>query len=199
MVNGVNGVSASRPVTKSFALPRSTPLDLSSVETKHVYSNEPAVRLFGLETAPTYRPSQAEFADPLKYIEKIAPHAKNYGICKIIPPDGWHPSFAIDTEVGRFDDYHGRHAFADASGIPVQNKEAGAEFHGGKVQSELELHRPAVQISYAEWNSSERTPTPRLETHGSASSQRSCRTARGLQACRPLMRFLNVHPLTFRR
>lgn len=102
MVNGVNGVSASKPVTKSQASSKSLPLDLSTVETKHTYDQKETAesdRLFGLQTAPTYKPSLSEFADPLKYIEKIAPHAKKYGICKIVPPDGWQPKFAIDTEV----------------------------------------------------------------------------------------------------
>lgn len=99
MVNGVNGVTASKPVTKKSADRRSAPLDLGSVETRHIYGGEPPKRLFGLQTAPTYRPDKTEFADPLKYIEKIAPHAKKFGICKIIPPDDWQPPFAIDTEV----------------------------------------------------------------------------------------------------
>lgn len=99
MVNGVNGVTASKPVTKSSTSHKSEPLDLSTVETRHEYKTEASERLFMLETAPTYRPSTAEFANPLKYIEMIAPHAKKYGICKIIPPDEWRPTFAIDTEV----------------------------------------------------------------------------------------------------
>lgn len=101
MVNGVNGVSASKPVTKHLANRKSAPLDLSTVETKHQYTEAPSERLFGLQTAPTYRPDRKEFADPLKYIEKIAPHAKKFGICKIIPPDDWQPQFAIDTEVSQ--------------------------------------------------------------------------------------------------
>lgn len=99
MVNGVNGVIASKPVTKLQGSLRSAPLDLSTVETRHVYGQEPSDRLFGLQTAPTYRPSLSEFANPLTYIEKIADHARKYGICKIIPPEGWQPDFAIDTEV----------------------------------------------------------------------------------------------------
>lgn len=99
MVNGVNGVIASKPVKNAFGARKSVPLDLTTVETKHEYSAEVHERLFKLETAPTYRPSASEFANPLQYIEQIAPHAKRYGICKIIPPHGWKPDFAIDTEV----------------------------------------------------------------------------------------------------
>ena len=104
MVNGVNGVSASASkLGRSHETTRSAPLDLSTVELRHVYNDKtPRERLFGLRTAPTYRPTHAEFSDPLRYIEKIAPHAKKFGICKIIPPDDWQPSFAIDTEVCSF-------------------------------------------------------------------------------------------------
>lgn len=106
MVNGVNGVKAAKPVTKTSTFKKSTPLDLSSVETRHVYTEDKDDRLFGLETAPTYRPDAAEFADPLKYIEKIVPQAKEYGICKIIPPEDWRPAFALNTEVSEQADHH---------------------------------------------------------------------------------------------
>lgn len=35
---------------------------------------------------PVYRPSRDEFEDPLVYLQKIAPEASKYGICKIIAP-----------------------------------------------------------------------------------------------------------------
>jgi histone demethylase JARID1 len=58
------------------------------------------VRPHGLQDAPTFRPTEEEFRDPMQYMRKIAPEGRKYGICKIIPPEGWNPDFAIDTEVG---------------------------------------------------------------------------------------------------
>ncbi|KAA8491227.1 Lysine-specific demethylase [Porphyridium purpureum] len=40
--------------------------------------------------APTFYPSEAEFADPAKYLTLVSALAKQFGICKIVPPDSWH-------------------------------------------------------------------------------------------------------------
>lgn len=87
---------------------RSAPLDLRSVERRgqptaskeQIKRNRP----YGLSEAPTYRPTEEEWKDPFEYIRKITPEAREYGLCKVIPPDTWNPEFAIDTEVSYTDD-----------------------------------------------------------------------------------------------
>jgi len=42
--------------------------------------------------APTFYPTVEEMeGNPLHFVEKIRPQAERYGICKIVPPKGWHP------------------------------------------------------------------------------------------------------------
>lgn len=52
--------------------------------------------------APVFTPTEAEFADPLKYINKIRPIAEKTGICKIRPPQNWQPPFAVDVDKLKF-------------------------------------------------------------------------------------------------
>ncbi|KAF9365905.1 hypothetical protein BGX34_007713 [Mortierella sp. NVP85] len=63
---------------------------------------DPPTRMFGLPDAPCFYPTEQEFLEPLKYIDSIRPLAEKAGICKIIPPEGWKPPFALDSEVFRF-------------------------------------------------------------------------------------------------
>ncbi|KAM0792393.1 hypothetical protein ACM66B_005073 [Microbotryomycetes sp. NB124-2] len=105
-----NGAAPARnPIRKGMIAPKAPPLDFSTLRTSSPRTPNPMPRprfrpsrIFGLQQAPTYHPTVEEFADPMKYIQSIAPQAKEYGICKVVPPEGWRPPFALDTETFRF-------------------------------------------------------------------------------------------------
>ncbi|KAI4170030.1 MAG: hypothetical protein LQ343_005279 [Gyalolechia ehrenbergii] len=89
-----------------FSARRAPPLDMATVERRGhpmaVRETNKRIRPHGLQDAPTFRPTEDEFRDPMEYIKKIAPEGRKYGICKIIPPADWKPAFAIDTEKFHF-------------------------------------------------------------------------------------------------
>ncbi len=47
---------------------------------------------------PVFHPSTQEFKDPVAYLSSIRQQAEPFGMCKIVPPSGWRPSFAINKE-----------------------------------------------------------------------------------------------------
>merc|ERR550532_1909984 len=55
--------------------------------------------------APTFRPTEAEFKDPLRYIQKIRGYAEQFGMCKIIPPSSFKPECNVDDDM-RFTAYN---------------------------------------------------------------------------------------------
>ncbi|RMZ87652.1 hypothetical protein DV736_g5117, partial [Chaetothyriales sp. CBS 134916] len=88
------------PPAFPYSARRADELKLSTVERKGHASTRnvpPRTRPYALQEAPTFRPTEAEFRDPMAYIKSIFDEGRKYGICKIVPPDSWNPDFAIDT------------------------------------------------------------------------------------------------------
>lgn len=52
-----------------------------------------------------FRPTWEEFKDPMEYMRKIKTEGEKWGIVKVIPPEGWNPTFAINTEVSHLHTY----------------------------------------------------------------------------------------------
>lgn len=82
-------------------IPVSPALDLASVRTSSIpgISMSHTHRPFGLQDCPEFFPTVEEFKDPMAYVRSISDKAKEYGICKVIPPEGWKMPFVTDTEV----------------------------------------------------------------------------------------------------
>ncbi|KAJ3527998.1 hypothetical protein NMY22_g9572 [Coprinellus aureogranulatus] len=55
----------------------------------------------GIGGLPRIFPTTEEFKDPMACIKSISYKAKDYGICKFIPPQGWKMAFVTDTELLR--------------------------------------------------------------------------------------------------
>ncbi|ORX34394.1 PLU-1-like protein-domain-containing protein [Kockovaella imperatae] len=100
---GQSGPSSSRnPLHRPPVV--NPPFDINSVKTeapRHPPSRSGS-RLFGLEECPVFYPTAEEFLDPMRYIDSIGEAAKPYGICKVIPPEGWRMPFALETDTFQF-------------------------------------------------------------------------------------------------
>lgn len=83
-------------------VPSSSPAKMSFMSCGRGYSPDNGDFKFkSVPEAPTFRPTDQEFAlGPLAYVAKIRPLAEPYGICKIIPPKSFRPTF--DVDVNRF-------------------------------------------------------------------------------------------------
>lgn len=83
-------------------IPVSPIFNLSTVKTSSPAGYSPSPhppRPFGLQDCPEFFPTMEEFKDPMAYVRTISKKAKEHGICKVIPPEGWKMPFVTDSEV----------------------------------------------------------------------------------------------------
>ena len=55
-----------------------------------------------LSECPVYRPSAAQWADPIGFVRSVMAEAGRAGMCRIVPPSGWQPPFALDSDRFQF-------------------------------------------------------------------------------------------------
>ena len=99
-------MAANGPLAEKYynrpPIPISPTLDLNSVKTAGqgvpAPTAHPTPRPFGLQDCPEYHPTAEQFQDPMAYIQSIAEEAKQFGICKVVPPPDWKMPFVTDTE-----------------------------------------------------------------------------------------------------
>ncbi|KAF1991144.1 histone demethylase JARID1D [Aulographum hederae CBS 113979] len=103
--NGSSSQAASQPAKQNnqpLSARKAQKLEMSTVERRGQPTQAPEIvkrsRPFGLQEAPTFRPTEEEFKNPMEYIKSIFEEGKKYGIVKVIPPASFNPDFAIDTE-----------------------------------------------------------------------------------------------------
>lgn len=95
---------AKNPMRRAQKVEKAPPLDFDTVRTVAPREEPPPrqkPRIFGLQHCPIFYPTVDEFANPMAYMQKVGKEAKEYGIAKIVPPEGWKPPFVLDTEVRR--------------------------------------------------------------------------------------------------
>jgi histone demethylase JARID1 len=91
------------PILKKAHVTKAPALDRKSVKWSGPRNPKPQAggRHFGLKECPTFYPTAEEFQDPMEYLRKIGDEGrgKEFGMCKVVPPEGWQMPFVLDTEV----------------------------------------------------------------------------------------------------
>ncbi|WVF70046.1 hypothetical protein IAT40_004833 [Kwoniella sp. CBS 6097] len=97
-------------------------------------------RLFGLEECPVYYPTTEQFKDTMAYINSITEDARPYGICKIVPPEGWKMPFTLESETFRFKTRLQRlNQLEAASRAKINFLEQLSMFHNQSSESEISI------------------------------------------------------------
>ncbi|KAF0916403.1 hypothetical protein E2562_007504 [Oryza meyeriana var. granulata] len=110
--------------------------------------------LKSLPIAPEFRPTAAEFADPVAYIHKIEAAAAPYGICKVVPPFPPPPKKATLSNLSR--SFAALHPDDPSPSFPSRHQQLG-----------LCPRRPRPAVKPV-WRSSHRYTLPQFESKANA-------------------------------
>ncbi|KAJ2954110.1 hypothetical protein O0L34_g2333 [Tuta absoluta] len=98
--------SAERPTHSAAEVPTASAAPKKTRRTKGAAANqepdapsekpEKKEKPAKLLDAPIYRPTEAEFNDPIAFFEKIAPLAAKYGLCKVVAPEAFKPQCILN-------------------------------------------------------------------------------------------------------
>ncbi|XP_006645195.1 lysine-specific demethylase JMJ705-like [Oryza brachyantha] len=110
--------------------------------------------LKSLPLAPVFRPTAAEFADPVAYIHKIEAAAAPYGICKVVPPLPPPPKKAALSSLSR--SFAALHPDDPSPSFPTRHQQLG-----------LCPRRPRPALKPV-WRSSHRYTLPQFESKAAA-------------------------------
>ncbi|KAL6840363.1 hypothetical protein ACP4OV_030173 [Aristida adscensionis] len=111
--------------------------------------------LKALPVAPEFRPTAAEFADPVAYLLRIEPAAAPYGICKVVPPLPPPPKRA--TLAGLTRSFAALHPGDPSPTFPTRHQQLG-----------LCPRRPRPALKPV-WRSHKRYTLPQFEARAAAS------------------------------
>lgn len=123
-------------------IPVSPAFDLTSVKTAipgGYIPPSPAPRPFGLENCPEFFPTHEEFRDPMAYVRSISDKAREYGICKVVPPEGWKMPFVTDTEVRCSLRMYDGLFYVLLLVFPIQDSCAETQFHRSLLEGQAQL------------------------------------------------------------
>jgi len=95
-----SGLASSSPLLNmpTTQIPNCLPNEGNAANVSLNASRNESAPLEMIQSGPCYYPTVKEFSKPLEYIESIRKEAIQWGICKIIPPEGWNPPMCADMQ-----------------------------------------------------------------------------------------------------
>jgi len=99
---GNPGESAGRSKRRRRQPPKDLDLDVEDMKILHQAIDNSRTENVNvdmqIEECPVFYPTIKEFACPIKYISSIMPRAIRFGICRVVPPEGWENPTQVDFD-----------------------------------------------------------------------------------------------------